>query len=417
MPPLARLAPTTPHRLGILLSLVLVLLIAVPEAVLAKHRGRPVIRNSVAKFLAQDFPDDPPAGTVPPPTFTCVWKEDAPVHDYHCSADGRDPPQFRLTEQPPPDTEPPPPQDPIPHALTESAQYDWNNDGDPDSEIEGWDGYPPLAHPDSAPMFTCMGDGSVDATKYQCSFTFFGHAHTFTVAEIVSVSYAGGSGTEQWFVPCDLPPAPCLEVPPPPPDTSITEGPSGSVRATAATFGFASSRSGSSFECRLDGGSWRGCSTPSRYADLADGRHLFEVRAGNDGNFDSTPADRGWRVDTAGPLMRLAARAVRLSRRGVARLRVRCLAGEQGDPCSGRLTLRSARAVSAGRRRRIKLGSRRFQIAAGGAGVVRVKLSRRHRRLVGSRGRLRVRATVEARDQLGNLTVLSKRFPLLAPRR
>jgi hypothetical protein len=395
-----------------MLSMLLALLVALPDAATAKHK-RPKIRNSVATFVDPTVSPNPPPGVFPPPTFVCKWKEEDPVHDYHCSPDGSDPPQFRLTELPPD----PPPQDPVPHGLTEFDQYDWNGDGVPDSEIEGWDGFPPLAHPDSAPAFTCTGDGTTDATKYQCGFTFFGHTHTFTVAEIVSVAYDVGVGTQQWFVPCDLPPAPCIEVPVPAPDTTITEGPSGTVRARIASFGFASSRSGSSFECRMDGGAWHDCSSPSRYSDLSDGGHRFEVRAGNAGSLDATPADREWRIDTTGPRMSLSGRAVRLTRRGFARLRLGCLAGEQAGPCAGRVTLRSAARVRVSQRRRITLGSRRFRIAAGSRGVVAVKLSRRHRRFVARRGRLRVRATVNARDQLGNLTVTSRRFALLPARR
>jgi hypothetical protein len=412
----ACLEQPTPHRLAALLSVVLLMLVALPEVASGKHK-RPKGRNSVATFVDTTVDPPPfPPGTFPPSTFTCVWKEEEPIHDYHCTPEGTDTPQFRLTEQPPPDTDPPPPQDPLPHGLTEFDDYDWNDDGQPDSGIEGWEGYPPLAHPDSAPAFTCTGDGSTDATKYQCGFTFFGHTHNFTVAEIVSVAYDVGVGTQQWFVPCDLPPAPCIEVPVPAPDTTITEGPSGTVRAKVASFGFASSRSGSSFECRLDGGAWHGCSSPSGYSDLSDGGHRFEVRAGNAGTIDATPAEREWRVDTTGPRMTLSGRTVRLTRRGFARLRMRCLAGEQAGPCAGRVTLRSVARVRVSQRRRVTLGSKRFRIAAGSRGMVAVKLSRRHRRLVARRGRLRVRATVNARDQLGNLTVTSRRFSLLPAR-
>ena len=114
--------------------------------------------------------------------------------------------------------------------------------------------------------------------------------------------------------------------------------------------------------------------------------------------------------------MSLSGRAVRLTRRGFARLRMGCLAGEQAGPCTGRVTLRSVAMVRVSQRRRVMLGSKRFRIAAGSRGVVAVKLSGRHRRLVARRGRLRVRATVNARDQLGNLTVTSRRFSLLPAR-
>lgn len=152
----------------------------------------------------------------------------------------------------------------------------------PPSDIEGWDAAPALAHPDIAPVFNCSGpEGSSDATEYQCKFTFFGYTHEFTVSEIVSVIYADDAGaTEQWFVPCDAPPAPCVALDLAPPDTTITGGPAGTVASRDAHLAFASSEGGSSFECRLDAGSWEHCSSPRRYSVLPDGDHRLVARLG-----------------------------------------------------------------------------------------------------------------------------------------
>ena len=78
------------------------------------------------------------------------------------------------------------------------------------------------------------------------------------------------------------------------PDTSISAGPSGTTTATSASLSFASSESGSTFECRLDGSAWGACSSPKAYTGLASGSHSFEVRAIDAaGNVDATPGLAG----------------------------------------------------------------------------------------------------------------------------
>lgn len=84
-----------------------------------------------------------------------------------------------------------------------------------------------------------------------------------------------------------------------PPDTTITAGPSG-TSGPDATFEFTSSKPGSTFECRLGGGPWSGCSSPAQYSSLGAGQHTFDVRATDAvGNVDPTPASRTWPVDSS----------------------------------------------------------------------------------------------------------------------
>jgi hypothetical protein len=86
------------------------------------------------------------------------------------------------------------------------------------------------------------------------------------------------------------------------PTTTITSGPSGSVRATSASFGFSSSAPGSTFECSLDGATFSACTSPKEYSGLANGEHTSQVRAiGTGGGTDPTPASHTWTVDTTGP--------------------------------------------------------------------------------------------------------------------
>lgn len=81
------------------------------------------------------------------------------------------------------------------------------------------------------------------------------------------------------------------------PQTTITAGPAGTIGSSSASFGFSSSESGSSFECRLDSGTWVGCSSPKALSGLSDGEHNFAVRAKDSaGNTDQSPAARSWTV-------------------------------------------------------------------------------------------------------------------------
>lgn len=84
-----------------------------------------------------------------------------------------------------------------------------------------------------------------------------------------------------------------------PPETTITSGPSGTISGSTAAFGFTSSESGSSFQCRLDSASFTACSSPKSYSGLAAGAHEFAVRAiDRSGNVDATPATRSFTVES-----------------------------------------------------------------------------------------------------------------------
>ncbi|MGH3014757.1 MAG: OmpL47-type beta-barrel domain-containing protein, partial [Gaiellaceae bacterium] len=86
------------------------------------------------------------------------------------------------------------------------------------------------------------------------------------------------------------------------PATSIDSAPSDPSASGSAAFAFSANEGGTTFECRLDGGSWTPCASPESYAGLADGAHTFAVRAADAaGNVDATPASFAWTVDTAAP--------------------------------------------------------------------------------------------------------------------
>ena len=90
-----------------------------------------------------------------------------------------------------------------------------------------------------------------------------------------------------------------------PPDTTITAGPTGAARGPAATFRFASTEAGT-YQCSLDGGTWKPCASPATFTRLAQGEHELRVRAVDAaGNVDPTPAARGWTVDRGRPTVRV----------------------------------------------------------------------------------------------------------------
>jgi hypothetical protein len=86
------------------------------------------------------------------------------------------------------------------------------------------------------------------------------------------------------------------------PETTITAGPSGPTNDPTPTFEFSADEGGSSFECKVDDGSFAPCSSPETVATLPDGDHTFAVRAVDGaGNPDPTPATRTFKVDTVAP--------------------------------------------------------------------------------------------------------------------
>jgi uncharacterized protein YkwD len=82
------------------------------------------------------------------------------------------------------------------------------------------------------------------------------------------------------------------------PRAAITDGPSGEVPETTATFTFEATGPAplSSFECRLDGAAWAACTSPHEIKRLGGGPHAFEVRL--QGRLaDPAPDRREWTVE------------------------------------------------------------------------------------------------------------------------
>ena len=83
------------------------------------------------------------------------------------------------------------------------------------------------------------------------------------------------------------------------PDTTIDTGPSDPTNDSTPEFTFSSDEGSSTFECRVDGGSFSACTSPHATASLADVSHTFEVRATDSANnTDPTPASSTFTVDS-----------------------------------------------------------------------------------------------------------------------
>lgn len=80
-------------------------------------------------------------------------------------------------------------------------------------------------------------------------------------------------------------------------DTTITATPRDTSISTSASFSFTASQEGSTFECKLDTGSFESCTSPKRYTRLSRSLHTVSVRAKDAaGNVDPTPATFTWSI-------------------------------------------------------------------------------------------------------------------------
>jgi hypothetical protein len=87
-----------------------------------------------------------------------------------------------------------------------------------------------------------------------------------------------------------------------PPETTITASPPAATNSRNATFSFASSEAGSTFQCKLDGAAFAACSSPVAYTSLSVASHTFQVRATDAlGHQDASPAAFTWVIDTTAP--------------------------------------------------------------------------------------------------------------------
>jgi uncharacterized delta-60 repeat protein len=149
-----------------------------------------------------------------------------------------------------------------------------------------------FAASETGAAFTCSLDGAPEAAcTSPVSYPNLPEgSHAFAVTATDAAGNRGASANRAWQVDLTSP------------DTSITTGPSGTVSQTAATFTFASGDASAAFECSLDSAPFAACTNGASFTGLAEGMHLFEVRARDAaGNADGSPASRSWSIDTTNP--------------------------------------------------------------------------------------------------------------------
>jgi hypothetical protein len=81
------------------------------------------------------------------------------------------------------------------------------------------------------------------------------------------------------------------------PQTTLRRKPAKKSHDRTPTFRFGFSEPGSSFQCKLDSGPYKACSSPFTTKRLSLGHHTFKVRARDDsGKLDPSPAVYGFKV-------------------------------------------------------------------------------------------------------------------------
>jgi hypothetical protein len=147
--------------------------------------------------------------------------------------------------------------------------------------------------------FQCKVDSGAWAscTSPKTTATLADGNHTFSVRATDAAGNTDASSATRTFTVSTAPPPDTTA-----PDTTIAGGLSGLTKDATPTFTFSSSESGSTFQCRIDLGSWMSCSSPYTAATLTDGNHTFAARATDQaGNTDASAASRALTVDSKAP--------------------------------------------------------------------------------------------------------------------
>jgi hypothetical protein len=108
----------------------------------------------------------------------------------------------------------------------------------------------------------------------------------------------------------------------------------------------------------------------------------------------------------------ISAAAVKVTKTGVANIRIGCPATAAGA-CTGTLTLQTAAPVStAAKKKIVKLGSRTFKLGAGKQAFVGVKLNKQGTKLLKKLKRVRAKALADVHDGNGAARITQRLLSL-----
>jgi hypothetical protein len=147
--------------------------------------------------------------------------------------------------------------------------------------------------------FECKVDSTswASCTSPKTLATLAAGSHTFSVRATDAAGNTDATAASATFTVTVTPAADTT-----PPDTTITSGPADVTNDPMPTFAFTATESGSTFQCRIDLGTWAACTSPKMLSTLASGNHSFAVRAKDAaGNTDASPSARSFLVDTTAP--------------------------------------------------------------------------------------------------------------------
>jgi sugar lactone lactonase YvrE len=282
--------------------------------------------NHRVRMVAESFPpettlDSGPAGTINDPTPTFTFSSSEAGSDFRCRVDAN--PYAACGS---------------PHTTAQLADGSHtfevraidpagNTDPSPSSRTFTVDATPPQTTIDSGPSGTTNDStpsfvfSSEPGASFQCRVDSGSYAacsspqttaaladgpHTFQVRATDTVGNTDPTAASRTFT-----------VDTSVPQATINSGPKGLTNDPTPRFAFSSSKPNSSFECKVDSGSFTACSSPRTLTQLADGPHTFLVRAIDGlGNADPTGDSRTFTVDATPSTLRIdGSRKVRTNHR------------------------------------------------------------------------------------------------------
>jgi hypothetical protein len=118
----------------------------------------------------------------------------------------------------------------------------------------------------------------------------------------------------------------------------------------------------------------------------------------------------------AAPIPGLASKTIKVSN-GKALVKLRCTGAGLIDPCAGTLSLASAKKITIARKRTVKFGKAKFNIAVGKTKTVKVKLGRKSRAILFAKHSLGIKITFKDVNRAGQVHTVKRSAKLKAGKR